>query len=337
MMSRVSRFRLGEYRNFMLQSSFQKICSVLLFMVIACALQARPLNIIIVTSDNSAEAGYSEFLREIFMDNAEVEIDANHYDEDLSDSKKQQLAQADLIIISSDNAGGDYNGDSAFWAALPVPILSHNTSLCRSNNHDNWDWISSDRITIPISQFYATDPNDSLFDGIDLASGGLSIFDSPKSFLVPDEPYVGNGLCLATDSSGLPVIVYFSGSENSYYSGSLYDPNDTPRIFFAMPDEPTVFFENATEPAKQLLRNAVTTLLNECWLIGDIDCDRDVDMEDLAELSEQWLQKALSESSPLTADIAPDGSVDENDFALLAEFWLEGLDITAPLPDPVSL
>ncbi len=314
----------------------RKTCPVILLLTICCILHARPLNIIIVTSKNSSEDGYSEFLREIYLDNAEVEIDSDRYEESLSDTKKQQLSHADLIIVSSDNSGGNYNDDSAFWSSLAVPILSHNIAVCRSNNHDNWDWFSSGKDTIPISEFYATEPNDSIFNGIDLTAGSITLFDSSFDFSVPDEPYVGNGTPLATDLSGLPVIVRFDGNESNYYNASLYDLNHTPRIYFALPQEPVIFFANATAPAKQLLRNAITSLLPECWLPGDIDCDRVVDMNDLSELSGQWLQEAPSQSEPLPADIVPDGNVNAVDFGLLAAFWMEGFDDIAPSPDPAE-
>ena len=312
----------------------RKICPVIFVCILCCNLYARPLNIIIVTNRNDSENGYREFLQDIYLDNANIEIHDDRYKEPLKDTEKQELAGADLIIVSSDNAGSDYNRDSAFWSSLDVPILSHNISLCRSNDHDNWDWFSSGRVTGSLSKFYATDPNDAIFDGIDLDPNSITIFDANEDFLIPDEVYQGNGTCLAKDSSGLPVIVCFDGTEPNYYDGSLYDPNGMPRIFFAMPDEPAFFFENATEPAKLLLRNAVTDLLPECWLVGDIDCDRDVDMHDLAELSTQWLLESPPESHSLPADIIPDGYVDVDDLALLTAFWLEGVDLTPPLPNP---
>ncbi|MFZ9024532.1 MAG: hypothetical protein ACO3BO_07270, partial [Anaerohalosphaeraceae bacterium] len=256
-----------------------KIAPILFVLSIYCTLFARPLNIIIVTSTDSSEDGYTEFLRDIYLDNANIEIDDDRYKESsLTRDEKQQLRDADLIIVSSKNSGGDYNADSAFWASLGVPILSHNISICRSNNHDNWDWFSSGQTTVSVSEFYALDPNDAIFDGIDLDPNSITIFDANQVLPVPDEPYLGYGTPLATDQSGLPVIVRFDGSEPNYYDGSLYDPNGMPRIYFAMPDEPATFFANATAAAKQLLRNAVTDLLPECWLVGDIDCDRDVDM-----------------------------------------------------------
>ncbi|MHC5100452.1 MAG: hypothetical protein ACYSOG_01295, partial [Planctomycetota bacterium] len=297
---------------------------------IYCTLFARPLNIIIVTSTDSSEDGYTEFLRDIYLDNANIEIDDDRYKESsLTRDEKQQLRDADLIIVSSKNSGGDYNADSAFWASLGVPILSHNISICRSNNHDNWDWFSSGQTTVSVSEFYALDPNDAIFDGIDLTAGSISLFASPFDFSEPNEPYAGYGTPLATES-GLPVIVRFDGSEPNYYDGSLYDPNGMPRIYFALPNEPATFFAHATASAKQLLRNAVTDLLPECWLVGDVDCDRDVDMKDLSELCAQW----LASTGALLADIIPDGSVNGDDLNLLAEYWLAGVDLIPPLPNP---
>ncbi|MFZ9011475.1 MAG: hypothetical protein ACO20W_06225, partial [Anaerohalosphaeraceae bacterium] len=312
-----------------------KIAPILFVLSIYCTLFARPLNIIIVTSTDSSEDGYTEFLRDIYLDNANIEIDDDRYKESsLTRDEKQQLRDADLIIVSSKNSGGDYNADSAFWASLGVPILSHNISICRSNNHDNWDWFSSGQTTVSVSEFYALDPNDAIFDGIDLDPNSITIFDANQVLPVPDEPYLGYGTPLATDQSGLPVIVRFDGSEPNYYDGSLYDPNGMPRIYFAMPDEPATFFANATAAAKQLLRNAVTDLLPECWLVGDIDCDRDVDMMDLSGLAADWQSPVPRQTDPPLTDILVDGQVNIEDFVVLAMFWLEGFDNIAPLPDP---
>lgn len=302
-------------------------------MLITCSvLQARPLSIIIVTSTDSSEEGYRDFLRDIYLDNAAVAIDDDRYQEPLNDVEKQELLSADLIIVSSDNSGGDYNADSAFWASLPVPILSHSISVCRSNGHDNWDWFGSGQQTISLMTCVPVVLNDRIFNGIDFSGPILPLFDSALDVSLPDAAYSGYGTLLATDSAGLPMLVRFSGNEPAYYDSSLYAPNGSPRIYFAMPSEPALFFENATPAARQLLRNAVTGLLPQCWLTGDIDCDRDVDLHDLSEMAAQWLLAALSD--PPAADIVPDGTVNVDDLMLLAGNWLEGFDITPPLPNP---
>jgi hypothetical protein len=303
---------------------------IFFILLCCCMVQARPLTIIIVTATNSSEDGYREFLREIYLDNATVEIDDDRYNEPLNDTIKQELLDADLIIVSSDNSGKDYNADSAFWASLPVPVLSHSISICRSNGHANWDWFGSGQITVPLWEFAAIAPSDPLFNGIDVTTGKVPIFGLPFDFSIPDAPYTGNGTALAADGLGRPVIVRFTGNETAYYEGSYYSPNHTPRLYFALPNKPATFFANATPAARQLLRNAITGLLPECWLTGDIDCDRDVDMQDLCELSGQWLQA----DHPLIADVVPNGQVDVDDLTRLADFWLYGFDDAPPLPNP---
>ncbi|MHC5001461.1 MAG: hypothetical protein ACYTE1_11735, partial [Planctomycetota bacterium] len=153
-------------------------------------------------------------------------------------------------------------------------------------------------------------------------------------FEIPDDAYTGYGTLLATNLSGLPVIVRFDGTEPNYYDGSLYDPSDTPRVYFALPQEPATFFDNSTEPAKKLLCNAVVSLLPECWLIGDIDCNRIVDINDLSELTAQWLQSVPPESNSPPVDIVVDGHVNGEDLSLMSAFWLEGSDANAPSPNP---
>ncbi|MEN6307686.1 MAG: DUF3616 domain-containing protein [Anaerohalosphaeraceae bacterium] len=312
----------------------RKSCAIIVFLSICWCVQARPLTIIIVTSANKSEDSYARFLREPYLDNANIEIDDNRYAEPLNEIEKQELISADLVIVSSDNTGGDYNADSAFWASLPVPVLCHNSAVCRSNNHENWDWFSSDQTTASIADFYAVNSGDPIFGGIDLINGSVPVFASAEDFSVPDQPYTGNGIPLAADSSGRPVIVRFTGTEPGYYDGSLYNPNQSPRIYFALPATPAVFFANATPAAKQLLRNAITELLPECWLAGDVDCDRDVDLQDFCQLSDYWLQENLPQSNHPRADIVPDGQVNLGDLMLQAQFWLSGVDYTAPLPNP---
>jgi hypothetical protein len=308
----------------------RKLCPVVFLLAACCLVQARPLTIIIVTSKDSAETRYAAFLQEIYLDNADVLVDDNRYQEPLTEIEKQELLDADLVIISSDNSGGDYNDDSAFWATLPVPILSHSISICRTNLQANWDWFAGDQTTVPIAAYEPIEPDDPLFDGIDLTGGTIPFFDPPLDVAVSDAPYAGYGTAMAVEGTGLPVIVRYDGGEPAYYDGSLYAPGGAPRIFLALPDEPETFFVHAAPAAKQLLRNAVTALLAECWLPGDIDCDRDVDLQDFAALSGEWLDPI----PPLSADIVPDSQVNLDDFALLALYWLEGFDTTPPSPDP---
>jgi len=314
----------------------RKCCPALFLLLCGCLFAARPLNIIIITSHDSAEDGYTEFLQEIYLDNAAVLIDDDRYKEPLRDVERQELLGADLIIVSSDNTGGEYNEDSAFWASLPVPVLSHNISICRSNDHDNWDWFSSGQTTVSVTDTFPIDPNEAIFDAIDLSGGSITLFDEAMDVSLPDELYTGSGTLLTTDAAGLPVIVRFDGNVPNYYTGSLYDPNGEPRIYFALPEDPVDFFEHATPAGLQLLRNVVTGLLPECWLCGDVDCDRDVDMADFAAFSADWFQAVPSMDTRYPSDLYADGFVDAADLEVLADCWLAGYDDAPPQPDPAE-
>ena len=70
----------------------RRICPIILLFVFSCTLAAKPLQIIIVTSNNNSEIGYSEFLQEIYMDNADVEVDDDRYKEPLREVEKRQLS-----------------------------------------------------------------------------------------------------------------------------------------------------------------------------------------------------------------------------------------------------
>ncbi|MHC5157283.1 MAG: hypothetical protein ACYSOZ_04155 [Planctomycetota bacterium] len=95
-----------EYRTYAGLLMIRKMCLLICVAALSCGLQARPLNIIIVTSTDSSEDGYAEFLQNVYLDNANVEIDDDRYKESsLNDTEKQQLRDADLIIVSSDNSG----------------------------------------------------------------------------------------------------------------------------------------------------------------------------------------------------------------------------------------
>jgi hypothetical protein len=108
---------------------------------------AEPLRIIIITGNSDSERGYTEFLQQIYRGNVEVYIDAGRYNEDLSDKKKLELEAADLVIVSRDLSGKDYNADADFWNGLGVPILNHNIKLARGDDHNYWDWLADSDIS----------------------------------------------------------------------------------------------------------------------------------------------------------------------------------------------
>ena len=73
---------------------------LLVVLVVSGVAQGRPFTIIIVTSNDTSEQGYREFLQDIYRGNVDVQIRPDRYKEDLSAGKKAELQAADLITNS---------------------------------------------------------------------------------------------------------------------------------------------------------------------------------------------------------------------------------------------
>ncbi|HLB74456.1 MAG TPA: DUF3616 domain-containing protein [Sedimentisphaerales bacterium] len=315
--------------------------SLISILVILTALTAfacaEPLTIIIVTSDsNESERGYTEFLRDIYRGTVEVRIEPGRYEEDLSSTKKLELESADLIIVSRDNLDTDYNADAEFWNDLNVPILNHNIKLARCDGHDYWDWLAGDDTSaIPLTHLTVADPNDPIFAGVDTSSGTVEIFAVAVEIDHSDQSSAGNGTVIAT-SDGDVVIARWLGNETAYYEGSDYAPGG-PRVFFAMPRMTYDFFDNATDQATLMLKNAILSLLPIYRPRADLDYDRDVDFSDFALFAGYWGDSGCVEGVACAeADFTGDANIAAGDLALFAEEWLDGADATPPEPNVMT-
>lgn len=299
---------------------------------------ANPYNVIIVTMYSAdSERGYTEFLQDLYRGNVQVHIDPDRYMEDLSDKKKLELEAADLIIISSNNSGGSYNGDSDFWNEVNVPILNHNIRLARrSDGHRYWDWLDGDKTsTNPCIYLSIAEPNDEIFAGVDTSTGTVQILTTGKEIEHSDQASAGNGIVLAT-SNGYVVIARWTGTETSYYDGSDYAPG-APRLFFAMPEMMCEFFDDATDQGKLMLKNAILSLLPINRPDGDLDGDLDVDFYDFAIFSEHWMKSGCIEISPCgIAELTGDANITTGDLKVLTENWLKGVDFTTPEPNVMT-
>jgi hypothetical protein len=310
---------------------------ILILVMLAVVAQvglARPYTVIIVTSNDTSEEGYTKFLQEIYRGNVDVQIPPDRYKEHLSTGKKAELESADLIIVSRDNSGTDYNADADFWGTVDVPILNHCINLARSDGHKFWDWLAGDKSdTNPCTHFTVADANDVIFSGVDTSGGTVQILSTGKDVDHSDQNSAGNGQLVAT-SSGNVVIARWQGGESFYYNGSDYGPVGGARVYFATPDKMYDFFDYATQDAKLMLRNAILSLLPIPCPEGDVDNDRDVDMEDFAILSGWWRQvncEGLENCSG--ADVDGSGQVDLVDVSVVAASWLAGVDMVPPEPN----
>jgi len=297
---------------------------------------ADPYTIIIVTGKAESEQGYTEFLQQIYKGNVDVQIDADRYDEDLNDKKKLELEAADLVIVSRDLSGTDYNADADFWNALAVPILNHNIKLVRSDGHKYWDWLDgSDVSTIAFTHLAVAYADDEIFTGVDTSSGLIEIFPSGKEIDHSNQDSAGSGTVVAT-LNGTVVIARWLGNETKYYDDSDFAPGAA-RVFFALPEKTYEFFEEATDQAKLMLENAILSLLPIEHPAGDIDYDGDVDFKDFAALASCWEDSSFSpESACGLADLTGDAVITADDLILLTDTWLQGVDTTVPEPNVMS-
>lgn len=308
----------------------------LFIMTLVGRARSEPLNIIIITEHKSrSEKLYGQFLQEIYRGNAIVSIEPDRYDEDLSNSKKLELEAADLIIISRDTDSTQYNNDADFWNHVHVPVLNHNAKLVRSNDHRFWDWLPGDTTTCnPCTTLIAIDPEDPIFEGLD-TSTGITVFTADVPIDLSDQTSAGNGTVVAT-AGGNVMVARWTGSEDLYYDQSLYAPGAT-RLFFAMPDPPSDFFDNATDEALRMLANAIRSLLAPVAIDGDLDDDGDVDLADFSILAACWAGGS-EPPDPLCGDIDPsrNDTIDEQDLRMFADTWLTGVDITPPAPEVMT-
>ena len=297
---------------------------------------AEPLKITIVTGNAESERGYTEFLQEIYGGNVEVNIDADRYNEDLSDKKKLELEAADLVIVSRDLSGKDYNADSEFWNGLGVPILNHNIKLARSDDHNYWDWLTGNDISTSAFTYLAIAyADDEIFAGVDTSSGTVEIFISGKEIDHSNQASAGSGTVIAT-CNGSVVIARWLGNETLYYDDSDYAPGAA-RVFFALPEKTYEFFDDATEQARLMLENAVLSLLPIGRPAGDIDSDGDVDFHDFAIFARYWKNSGCFPNSPCSqADLTGDTDIDTDDLVLFTDLWLKGVDTTVPEPNIMS-
>jgi hypothetical protein len=305
---------------------------VIFLPVLAGSAGSKPFDIILVTEHmNRSEKMYGQFLQELYRGNAIVSIEPGRYNDDLSNSKKRELEAADLIILSKDTEGTKYNNDADFWNQIHVPLLNHNAKLVRSDHHRFWDWLPGD-ITIcnPCTNWTAIDTEDPIFTGID-PSTDIEMFTAGLEIDLSDQTSAGNGTVVAT-SGGNILLARWTGSEELYYGESLYAPG-APRVFLAMPDSPSDFFDNATDEALRILANAIRSLLEPVAIDGDFDDDGDVDLADFSILASCWAGGA---DPPYIAfnPFYPPGNktMNEQDLRMLANTWLTGVDNTPPKP-----
>jgi len=97
------------------------------------------------------------------------------------------------------------------------------------------------------------------------------------------------------------------------------------------------FFDNATDQATLMLKNAILSLLPIYRPRADLDYDRDVDFSDFALFAGYWGDSGCVEGVACAeADFTGDANIAAGDLALFAEEWLDGADATPPEPNVMT-
>jgi hypothetical protein len=216
-------------------------------------------------------------------------------------------------------------------------MLNHCINLVRSDSHEFWDWLDGDKSdTNPCTHFAVADANDIIFDGVDTSVGTVEVLSVGRDVDHSDQNSPGYGSLIAT-SGGNVVIARWQGNESSYYDGSDYGPPGAGRIYFATPDKMYDFFDYATDNAKLMLTNAITSLLPTPRPAGDLDNDWDVDVEDFAMLSNWWQEPNCQNLYDCAgADVDASGNVGLGDVKIVAADWLSGVDLVPPEPNVMT-
>ncbi len=311
------------------------VCAlVVLATVFAQGARARILDIVVVTgSESDSYDLYELFLKEIYRGSVDLDVDADRYDESLSDKKKEELEEADLIIVSRQAEGTDYNGDADFWASVDTPILNHNAKLARSDDHRFWDWLDGDATTCDeCYDVEVADFNDPVFDGVDTSAGLVQIYTTGPEVEISDQGSGGLGSVVAT-VGGNVAIARWHGGETEYFDGSDFGPGAA-RLFFAAPDDIGHILRDGTDEGRLMLRNAILSLLPFPSPPGDLDGDSDVDFKDAAVLASLWNDPTCADATACPeADLDEDSQIGPADVAVIASNWLVNADVTPPEPN----
>ena len=86
---------------------------------------ARASNVILV-SDNADPQPYVSFLQDLYGDGASVLASQGRYQDGVIDQqRKDELRNADLVVITQDSNSADYDTNAEFWNTLATPLLVH--------------------------------------------------------------------------------------------------------------------------------------------------------------------------------------------------------------------
>jgi len=161
---------------------------------------------------------------------------------------KNDLLEADLVIVSGRTSLAFYGADRAWWnETLSTPMMLHSPYLV---GDEGWGWLGGDQTSG--GSVWDVDDSSDLFDNVNVSGGQVMMFDPDPGYQVSNDIAAANGDVVAWYGNYIAVATWTTSQS--------FDNGDTPasdRVFFAAP-RPAL--ANMTQDGKQFLENSLTRL-----------------------------------------------------------------------------
>ncbi len=145
------------------------------------------------------------------------------------------------------------------------------------------------------------------------------------NWLQPDDPAITSIICSVVDTaSGNEVFnqVFLNGSANSAGPATL-SPNHSYEMTVYFCSGPRNNPEEDDWTSYKLKYTSTKVSFFTQQLVGDLNDDSAVDMEDLSLLSAYWKKTSSQAGWKAQYDLQPNGAIDIGDLAVMAQNWLE--------------
>jgi hypothetical protein len=240
-------------------------------LVLVCSLSTEATVIRIVTSSTSSTqiAAYTTFLEGIYGPGVVASVSNGRYTETaLNDAvtgaaRRQELMDADLVIVMRETSSDQYDGTRDFWnTTLTTPVLLHNAYLVRGTTDSRWNWLEGNQAAG--GETWTLDPGHPFAAGLTLtgpSSNQLLVFGSTSGALnLSTDTASTNGAVVGQDSaSRIGLAVWQAGDVFDGTNGANGDTAGGMRVFFAMREGNGI--PALSDGGKALLTNVLTSLV----------------------------------------------------------------------------
>lgn len=206
----------------------------------------------------------------------------------------------DCVVVSSSVSPGNVGGD---FRSVKVPLVFWEQGLLRPGREP----LSDDGVVRNTSSINLVDTSHAITSGFD--GGDLQVFASSSRMSLARGDFGAGAQVLATrpGSAEAALVAAETGAPLIGYTA----PDRRVFVFFE-----DTSFQDATADALTLFRRSINWAADDppVGCIGDLDSDRDVDLDDLAGLLTHYAADGVSLSE---GDLDHDADVDLNDLSLI--------------------